>query len=110
MEIQEGKRSLWWSFRIFPICIPLIPALLSHYGSIHSGPLLNAYSAGPVTAGFPWMSKKDAQEEVKDNVDESGETVSLLNGKQRRFLIAHIAHGISNVLDLPPDTVGHADE
>ena len=56
------------------------------------------------------MSKKDAQEEVKDNVDESGETVSLLNGKQRRFLLAHIAHGISNVLDLPPDTVGHADE
>ena len=46
------------------------------------------------------MSKKDAQDEVKEDVDESGETVSLLNGKQRRFLIAH---GISNVIDLPPD-------
>ena len=81
------------SLMIFPI----LPYLLSHYGSIHSGPLLNTDSAGPVTAGFPWMSKKDAQEEVKEDVDESGETVSLLNGKQRRFLIAH---GISNARNI----------
>ncbi len=32
------------------------------------------------------MSKKDPQEAVKD--DESGETVSLLHGKQRRILLA----------------------